>query len=424
VARLPADLHEREREISNLATQALLQTRPAAAATWFSCRHQILDRELMSIPIKSATFDKLPPIVREEWFLGISVASSLCFLSLGRLLMERLASPFWLVFIFVWLFAVSLGSIFCVVRHADHIAIRLGEPYGTLILTLAVTAIEVISISAIMLHGANNPTLVRDTLFAVVMIILNGMVGLSLLVGGWRHREQQYNLQGANAYLGVIIPLAVLSLMLPNFTVTTASPTLSPVQQVFLALTAVGLYGTFLAIQTSRHRPYFTHGQEAEEQHEQPHSSPRSLGAHAGLLVAYMLPVVYLAEQLAQPIDHLIEVAHAPVALGGVIIAMLVATPEAISAVQAARANRLQRSVNIVLGSVLATIGLTVPTMLIIGRLTGREIVLGLQNADLLLLPLTLVVSVVTFASGRTNILQGVVHLLLFAAYVVLIFQG
>jgi Ca2+:H+ antiporter len=373
---------------------------------------------------KILKFDRLPAMVREERFLGFSVASSAVFLCFGSAMMGKFSNPVWLAFIFVWLFGAVLGSVFCVVRHADHIAVRLGEPYGTLILTLAVTAIEVISISAMMLHGENNPTLVRDTLFAVVMIILNGMVGLSLLVGGWRHREQQYNLQGANAYLGVIIPLAVLSLMLPNFTMSTKGPTLSGVQETFLALMSVALYGTFLAIQTNTHRQYFTLGEAKEEKHETPASKPRSLGAHVGLLAAYMLPVVFLAEQLAQPVDHLVEVVHAPIALGGVIIAMLVATPEAISAVKAARANHLQRSVNIFLGSVLATIGLTVPTMLVISHVTGREIVLGLQNADLLLLPLTLAVSIVTFASGRTNILQGMVHLLLFAAYVVLIFNS
>jgi len=337
--------------------------------------------------------------------------------------MAGLDKPLWLVFIFVWLFTVILGSVLCVVRHADHLAIKLGEPYGTLILTLAVTAVEVMSISAMMLHGAGKPTLVRDTLFAVVMIILNGMVGLSLLVGGWRHREQQYNLQGANSYLGVIIPLAVMSLILPTFTVTTEGPTLSVVQEAFLGLMAAGLYGTFLAIQTSRHRTYFVLGEEKDE-HETPPGTARSLTVHTVLLVANMLPVVYLAEQLAEPIDHIIEVAHAPVALGGAIIALLVATPEAIGAVRAARANRLQRSVNIFLGSVLATIGLTVPTMLVISHLTGKKLVLGVQHGDLVLLPLTLGVSIVTFASGRTNILQGAVHLLLFAAYVVLIFQN
>ena len=309
------------------------------------------------------------------------------------------------------------------VRHADHLAARLGEPYGTLILTLAVTSIEVISISAVMLHGANNPTLVRDTLFAVVMIILNGMVGLSLLVGGLRHREQTYNLQGANAYLSVIIPLSVLSLILPNYTISTAGPTLSWFQEAFLALVTAGLYAVFLTIQTRRHRGYFTLG-EAEDQHTSRSAGGRSLAAEAILLLAFMVPVVYLAKRLAEPIDGLIEAAQAPAALGGIIIAVVVVTPEAISAVHAARANHLQRAVNIFLGSVLATISLTIPCMMVISHLTGRTLILGLQNSDLVLLPLTLAVSIVTFGSGKTNILQGAVHLLLFAAYVMLIFQG
>jgi Ca2+:H+ antiporter len=301
--------------------------------------------------------------------------------------------------------------------------VRLGEPYGTLLLTLAVTAIEVISITAIMFHGHDNPTLVRDTLFALVMIILNGMVGLSLLAGGWRHREQQYNFQGANAYLSVIIPLATLSLILPSFTTTTPGPTLSLAQETFLAVMTVALYGTFLSIQTDRHRKYFVHVESETERHETPPSTARPLWAHAVLLVLYMGPVVYLAEQLANPINYLVDSFHAPIALSGVIVAALVATPEAIAAVRAASANRLQRSINIVLGSVLATIGLTVPTMLVICHFSGKELHLGLEHSDLVLLPLTLIVSVVTFASGRTNILQGIVHLLLFATYVVLIFQ-
>jgi Ca2+:H+ antiporter len=186
---------------------------------------------------------------------------------------------------------------------------------------------------------------------------------------------------------------------------------------------ALGLYGTFLAIQTVRHRGYFTLGDEPEEG-EAPRGSRRSLAAHIGLLLAHMLPVVYLAEQLATPIDYSIEVVHAPRALGGAVIALLVATPEAIGAVRAAWANQLQRSANIFLGSVLATIGLTIPTMLVISHLTGKKIILGVQHTDAILLPLTLAVSVVTFASGRTNILQGAVHLLLFAAYLLLIFEG
>jgi Ca2+:H+ antiporter len=365
--------------------------------------------------------------IRQEWLLGVSLVTCLVFHFFGETLFGSLSNPFSLGFVFIWLFAVILGSALSVVRHADHLAVRLGEPYGTLILTLSVTSIEIMSISAVTMHGENTPTLARDTLFSVVMIILNGMVGLSLFIGAWRHREQQYNLQGANTYLGLIIPLAVLSLILPNFTVTTPGPTLSFVQGTFLIIMSVGLYGAFLAIQTSRHRGYFTFGDESEGETHQTGStvsgSP-SILPHAILLAVYMLPVVFLAEELAHPVKYLIETLHAPVALGGMIIALLVATPEAIGAVRAANANHLQRSMNIFLGSVLSTIGLTVPAMLTISYLNGRNIVLGLQNTDVVMLLLTLAVSVVTFASGRTNVLQGAVHLILFAAYLLLVFEG
>ncbi len=379
--------------------------------------------------MQSATDDqdavRTPPLklIGDEWFLAVSFGTVAIFSIFGDWLFSGLANPLWLIVIFGWLFAVVLGSCLCVVRHADGVAEVLGEPYGTLILTLSVTTIEVLSISAVMLHGENNPTLVRDTLFSVVMVILGGMAGLSLLIGGWRHREQHYNLQGANAYLGVIIPLSVLSLTLPNFTLTTAGPTLSPAQQLFLTLMCAGLYCAFLAVQTGRHRGYFTSEDSVEAHHTATGHRP-SLMRHGLLLIAYMLPVALLAEELARPIDYLIETLRAPAALGGIIIAIIVATPEAIGAMRAVLANRLQQAVNIFLGSVLSTIGLTVPIMLVISHFTGRVVFLGLSGANDVLLLLTLAVSVVTFASGRTNVLQGAVHVVLFGAFVLLIFQA
>ena len=364
----------------------------------------------------------LQKFIRDEWLLAFSTATSLVFLLSGEVLLGGLSSPARLTFIFLWLFATVLGSSLSVVRHADQLAVLLGEPFGTLILTVSITLIEVVSISAIMMHGENNPTLARDTLFAVVMIILNGMVGLSLLLGAWRHREQQYNLQGANAYLGVILPLVVLSLILPDFTQSTPGPTLSSEQQVFLVLISVSLYATFLALQTGRHREYFTLGGDiVSDAPAMPR--PHRLAYHGVFLVAYLIPVVLLSEQLAHPVDYLIETLQAPGPLGGVIIAVLVATPEAVGAVRAAMANHLQRSVNIFLGSILSTIGLTVPAMVLVSRLTGHSIILGVEHTDMLLLLLTLAVSIVTFASGRTNVIQGVVHLILFAVYLLLIIQ-
>lgn len=362
-------------------------------------------------------------LLREEWLLGVSVGTSLVFLAADERLFADLSNPWWTAALFLWLFAVVLWSALAVVRHADCLAARLGEPYGTLILTLSAISIEVMMIATMMRHGENNPTLARDTMFAVVMIVLNGMVGLSLLLGGLRHREQQYNLQGANAYLGVLIPLAVLGLIMPNFTVTTPGPTYSPLQEEFLILMSVGLYGAFLLIQTTRHRSYFVSERGGDEGEHHLTARLRSLPFHTVLLVAYLLLVVFLAEKLALPMDYGIEMLGVPAALGGVAVAILVATPEAIGAVKAAMANRMQRSVNIFLGSVLSTIGLTIPAVLAITLFTGKSIVLGLQNSDFVMLLLTLTVSVVTFASGRTNMLQGAVHLLLFLAYLLLIFE-
>ena len=392
--------------------------------------HCILDEAASGLritPEKHVTVKgagKLRKFIAAEWFLGVSLATTLIFALAGDRVFDAQANPLWLGLIFVWLFGVVMGSALAVARHADGVAEALGEPYGTLVLTLSVTAIEVMSITAVMLHGANNPTLVRDTLFAIVMIVLGGMVGGSLLLGGVRHREQHYNLQGANAYLSVIIPLAVLTLSLPDFTVTTPGPTLSFAQQVFLVVMSVGLYAAFLAIQTGRHRGFFTLDEDGGAPDAPSSRPPSRLPWHAALLIAYMLPVAFLAEQLAHPVDYFIETLQAPAALGGVIIALLVATPEAIGATRAGMANRLQRSINISLGSVLSSIGLTVPVMLAISHVTRHEVYLGLTGANDLLLVLTLAVSVVTFASGRTNILQGAVHVMLFAAFVMLIFQA
>jgi Ca2+:H+ antiporter len=372
-------------------------------------------------------------LLRAEWFLPVSIVTGLAFLLFGDVLKADSADPTVQAVVFICLFVAILCSAMSVVRHAEHLAERLGEPLGTLILTLAVTAIEAASISAVMVHSRDQPTVMRDTVFAVVMIILNGMVGSSLLVGAWRHREQFYNLQGANIYLSVVVPLAVMCLIMPNYTHTTPGPTLSFYQQEFLAVMCVGLYAAFLAVQTGRHRGYFAleaeedgHGHELAGGAAAPGAAAPGASAlhHAILLLAYMIPVVYLAEQFGEPIDHMIRRLHAPAALGGVIIAALVATPEGIGAVRSALANKLQRSVNICLGSLLATIALTIPLMIVIAHLMGATIFLGLQGTSYVMLLLTLAVSVLTFGSGRTNVLQGAVHLILFIAYVLLIFQG
>ncbi len=362
-------------------------------------------------------------IMRTEFPLLVGAGTAAIFLGTGNRLMERIAQPFWLVVIFVWLFGVVLWSVMSVVRHADSLAIKYGEPYGTLILTLSAISIEVAMISVAMLHGGNNPTLARDTMFAVIMIALNGLVGLSLLLGGLRHREQSYNLQGTNAYLNAIITLSVLGLVFPDFTTSISGPNFSKVQEVFLAICSLGLYGIFLLIQTMRHSQYFIESGAATATVPQGH---HAVDLHSGLyhtvlLFLYLIAVILLAEKFAIPLDDSIERFGMPQAFGGAIVAALVLAPEALSAIQAAVKNHLQRSVNILHGSVLASIGLTIPAVLTIGLITHRQVSLGLQGGNLPLLLLTLGASIVTFGSGKTSILQGCIHLLLFSVFLLLI---
>ena len=359
-----------------------------------------------------------------EYPLFIGLATASIFFTTGDVLVERLSNPLFLGVIFIWLFGTVLWSAISVVRHADYLAIKCGEPYGTLILTLAAITIEVMMISATMLHGANNPTLARDMMFAVLMIALNGLVGLSLLLGGLRHREQAYNLKGVSSYLNAIMTLSVLGLVLPIFTTSTSGPNFSKVQEIFVATCSLGLYGIFLLIQTMRHSQYFMESEAtaAVVHHGHEAAGMRSGPYHAVLLVLYLLAVILLAEKFAIPLDDSIERFGMPQAFGGAIVAALVLAPEALSAIQAAVKNQLQRSVNILHGSVLASIGLTIPAVLVIGLVTHRRVSLGLQGGNLPLLLLTLGVSVVTFTSGKTNILQGCIHLLLFMVFLLLIF--
>jgi Ca2+:H+ antiporter len=363
-------------------------------------------------------------IVRTEFPLAVSLGTVAIFFAAGSQFVELAAHPVAMVVVFVWLFAVILWSAICVVRHADCLAIKFGEPYGTLILTLSAISIEVVMISTAMLHGANNPTLGRDSIFAVVMIALNGLVGLSLLLGGLRHREQYYNLLGVNSYLNVIMALAVLGLVFPNFTTSTKGPHFSTEQEIFLIVVSLLLYAIFLLIQTVRHRRYFLESEDVVVPVNSSHHSlqVRSTAFHAVMLLVYLIAVILLAEKFAIPLDNGIEQFHMPQELGGAIIAALVLSPEGLGAIRASLSNHLQRSINLLLGSVLATIGLTIPAVLTIGLITKRPVTLGVQGANLPLLLLTLAVSIVTFTSRKTNVLQGCIHLLLFAMFVLLIF--
>ena len=359
-------------------------------------------------------------------------ATTAIFFTVGKGWADDFSHPAFSAAIFVWLFAAMIWCAFGVVRHAEALADYLGEPYGTLILTISVVAIEVTIMATVMLHGGPNPTLPRDTVFAVMMIVLNGMVGLSVVVGAWRHRQQQYSLQGAVAFLAVISCLAVISLVLPTYTTSTKGPTLSVLQAVVFGGLTAALYAGFLGIQTMRHRSFFmeaesatdaSHSGHAKAGHAPGHGPAYSAPVHALLLLLTLLPVVLLSKPLAHVIDYGIEVLHAPTALGGILIAILVLSPEGLTSYQAARRNQLQRSVNLSLGSALSTIGLTIPSMLAISLITGAPLELGLVPAEAILLVLTLFIAQMTFSGAPTNILLGAVHLVLFATFVVLIFN-
>jgi Ca2+:H+ antiporter len=363
---------------------------------------------------------------------AIGAATLLLFIAYGK---AWLSDPTQLVergILFVWLLITIAVCIFGVVRHADALAERLGEPLGTLILTVSVIAIEVSLIAAVMIEGATDPTLARDTMFSVIMIMMNGMVGLCLLSGGLLHVQQEYNLEGARAYLAVLVPLSTIALILPRSTASAAAEgALSYWQAILFSLATLVLYGIFLALQTMRHRGFFelpesgTNGVDdiAHELERPAHAGGHSVAGHAVLLVLTMLPIIGLAEYLAVMVEQGIHTFQMPTALGGALIALLILAPEGITALRAALANRLQRSINLCLGSALSTVALTVPLVLMIGLATHQSITLGLADDNIIMLLLTLMVSMLTFSGARTNVLQGAVHLLLFFSYVVLIFN-
>ena len=362
-------------------------------------------------------------IFRAEYPLLVALASAAFFLWLGDVTLGGASNPLVFAAIFGWLFLAVLWSAISVVRHAECLAVKMGEPYGTIVLTLSAITIEVVMISAAVLHGANNPTLARDMMFAVLMIALNGLIGFSLLLGGLRHNEQHYNLQGTSAYLNTIMALSVLALVFPDFTTSMSGPRLSSIQEEFLAVTSLVLYAVFLMLQTRQHRGYFMEtGGGTSSGADAHHLSMRSTGFHTAMLFLYLIAVIVLAEKFAIPLDNLIERFGMPQALGGAVVASLVLAPEALAGIKAARQNQLQRSVNILHGSVLASIGLTIPAVLTIGMVTGRPLTLGIEGGNLPLLLLTLASSIVTFGSGKTSVLQGCIHLLLFGVFLLLIF--
>lgn len=316
--------------------------------------------------------------------------------------------------------AALIGTVLSAVHHAELVAHRVGEPFGTFLLAIAVTVIELGLIITLMSAGGESAaTLARDTVFAAVMIILNGLVGICLLVGAIRHKEQTFQQTGVSAALATICALTVLTLVLPNFTLSKPGPVYAPSQLAFVAVVSFLLYATFIAVQTVRHRDYFLPDKTLagdQDAHAPPPSS-RATVVSSLLLLACLGAVVLLAKSLAPSIETAVTAAGAPIAIVGVIIAALVLLPESVAAVRAALANRLQTSLNLGLGSALATIGLTIPAVAALSLMASLPIALGLDGKSSVLLFLTLIVSTLSLGTGRTTVLQGAVHLVIFAVY-------
>jgi Ca2+:H+ antiporter len=333
---------------------------------------------------------------------------------------EFALSPAGLVFAAV-LLVILFGTVFAAVHHAEIIAHEIGEPYGTLLLTLAVTVIEVALIATIMLGDKAAPALARDTVFAVVMIVCNGLVGICIFIGGLRYREQDVQVSGANLYLSMLVMLATITLILPNYTLTTPGPVYSAAQLGFVSVVTILLYGVFLYTQTTRHRDYFVGAASGLSDNDGKLTRPR-LALSVGLLLVALLAVVLLAKKFSLVVDVAIAATGAPAGLAGVLVAVLILLPESVAAISAARSNDLQKSINLALGSSLATIGLTIPAVAVAAYALDKQLVLGLDQQDMVLLILTFGLSMLTFGTGRTNILFGVVHMVVFAVFLFMVF--
>jgi Ca2+:H+ antiporter len=320
--------------------------------------------------------------------------------------------------VIVWLVGM-IGSVVSAVHHAEVIAHRTGEPFGTLVLALAVTIIEVALIVSLMLAGGETTAaLARDTIFAAIMLILNGIVGLCILTGGLRHREQSFDTRGVSGALAVLAALSVLTLVLPNHTTSISGPTYTTAQLIGVALVSLGLYALFVLVQTVRHRDYFLPANAPEDRDTHAaRPSAATAAASLALLLVSLGAVVLLAKSLAPSLEVGVRTLGAPAATVGILIAAIVLLPEGVAAVAAARANRLQTSLNLALGSALASIALTIPAVALVSVILDWPLVLGLDAKGTTLLALSLLVATLALSTGRTTVLQGAVHLVILAVY-------
>ncbi|MEW2739556.1 calcium:proton antiporter [Providencia sp. PROV130] len=362
------------------------------------------------------------------------------FILSGETLLNDSLSAFSATWIFLLLFITILTASFGVVKEADHLAEQLGEPYGTLILTLSIVLIEVILIASVLLGPGDFPTIGRDSIFAVMMIIMNLVVGICLLAGSARNGEQEYNTQGANSYLSMIVLLTGLALVLPNY--TSSQGEYSYTQAIGISGITILIYGAFLWMQMRGHRRFFIQPPKGlmsvpeqyisannvltdnniEKKDNHSESNKKAIIIRSCVLIGLILPIVLLAHYLAIVTDYGIEALGAPVAVGGVLIAIIVFTPESITAVKAAMNNEMQRAINLCQGAFVSTVGLTVPAVLIIGIITGKQVIMGISNAEIVLFAITMLLTMLSFNGQKTSPIQGWMHLAIFAVFGLILF--
>ncbi len=332
---------------------------------------------------------------------------------------EESASVLWSLFLVACILASSMRAM----MHAESLAEHFGEPIGTIILTISAITIEVAAVCALMLGADGEPTVARDAMFAVLMIILNLLIGVVILIGAWRRTEAKFNLQSAGNYLSMIVALATITLILPRFTRSAPGGWMSNPMEWFVAVTGLLIYIAFLWAQSSRHREFFEYREGESDRAAVHHHAPAERGVlrPVVLLIFALVAVVLLAEGLAPTIHRVLERATLPAPIGGVFIALLVLAPEALAAISAARRHDMQRSINVLLGSALATIGLTFPAIMVVRRISGRNPEFGLEAPYLVLLVATLFLASFNLTRGRVNIVHGFIHVLLFLTWIVVI---
>lgn len=367
------------------------------------------------------------------------------FYLLGDSFFSESMSPTVAILAFVALLATIITASFGVVKEADQLAHKLGEPYGTLILTLSIVSIEVILIAAVMLGPGEFPTIGKDSIFSVMMIIMNLVVGLCVLLGSLKHGEQEYNAQGTLTYISMIVLLGGMSLLLPNVIVGMGNGAFTVMQSIVLSTLIIILYGAFLLLQMKGYRHLYVQpqkgameilfasrnsfsvaaekNQEVKIHKEETDESKKEIITRSLILLAMILPIVLLSHNMAIVVDYGIKAAELPPVLGGVLIAIIVFTPESITAIKAALNNETQRAINLCHGAFVSTVGLTVPAVLIIGLITGKTVLFGISSTETILFLLTVCLSFLTFFGKRTTPISGIMHLVLFAVFMMLIFN-